>query len=573
MAIWKDIVNWGRSLMQKAAAATGIAREFKDIFELGGVPAFARFYREGVFVWKQLYKGFYRDWHMVPAPTIESPGATRQLYRLNAPKAVCAELAGLVWGEQAEVRVSRAVGELPSPPAAAPPSGRGAEDPSPPAAAPPSGRGAEDPLDEFVQHMLRANAFGEKLQQLIEQGLALGGGALKVWAEPIPEGTGNGKQGTGDGYAIRLGYVAADQFVPLSWDNASVFEGVFVSRVAKGKYFYTRLEWHRRTATGYAVDNELFRSDMENGVTPGKLQDILGARVPLSELYPGLEEHTEVPTQAGLFAYFRTPVANNLDDNSPLGVSIYANALETLHALDICYDSFVSEFRLGKKRIIVPARCVRQVADPVTGQLRRYFDPRDEVYEAFASDDKDDLKITDGSVALRVEEHIAAMNAFLSILCLQLGFSANTFSFDEHGGLKTATEVVSENSKTFKTIRTVKNQLAPVLERTVRTIIDVAALYGVTWRGQSVAALAAGGYEVKITFDDSVTQDRQTNLNEGVMLVGAGLLSKLTFLTDRKYGIGLTDAEAMEELKRIAEEKRASMAIADVGAFGDSGNE
>ena len=155
--------------MQKTAAATGIAREFKDIFELGGVPAFARFYREGVFVWKQLYKGFYRDWHMVPAPTIESPGATRQLYRLNAPKAVCAELAGLVWGEQAEVRVSSRQ----------------------PVAS------GEDPLDEFVQHVLRANAFGEKLQQLIEQGLALGGAAIKVWAEPISEGTGNRVQGTG----------------------------------------------------------------------------------------------------------------------------------------------------------------------------------------------------------------------------------------------------------------------------------------------------------------------------------------------------------------------------------------
>ena len=316
-----------------------------------------------------------------------------------------------------------------------------------------------------------------------------------------------------------------------------------MSRTAKGKYWYTRLEWHRRTPNGYAVDNELYRSDMETGITPGQLQDILGVRVQLSELYPDLEEHTEIPLTDGLFAYFRTPVANNLDDNSPLGVSIYANALETLHALDICYDSFVSEFRLGKKRIIVPARCVRQVADPITGQLRRYFDPRDEVYEAFASDDKDDLKITDGSVALRVEEHIGAMNAFLSILCLQLGFSANTFSFDEHGGLKTATEVVSENSKTFKTIRTVKNQLAPVLEKMVRTIIDVAALYGVTWQGQSVAALAAGGYEVKVTFDDSVTQDRQTNLNEGVMLVGAGLLQ--------------------EELKRIASEASMSRSMGE----------
>ena len=132
-------------------------------------------------------------------------------------------------------------------------------------------------MDEFVQHVLRANAFGEKLQQLIEQGLALGGAAIKVWAEPISEGTGNRVQGTGDEYDVRLGYVAADQFVPISWDNANLYEGMFVSRVAKGKHFYTRLEWHRRTATGYAVDNELFRSDMENGVTRNEV-DVVGTK-------------------------------------------------------------------------------------------------------------------------------------------------------------------------------------------------------------------------------------------------------------------------------------------------------
>ena len=235
-------------------------------------------------------------------------------------------------------------------------------------------------------------------------------------------------------------------------------------------------------------------------------------------------------------------------------MSVYGNALETLHALDICYDSLVNEFRLGKKRIIVPARCVRTVVDPGTGAPRRYFDPRDEVYEAFASDEKDELKVQDNSVELRVEEHVAALNAFLGVLCLQLGFSVNTFSFDERGGIRTATEVVSENSKTYKTIRTVQNQLIPALEHMTRNIIDVAALYGVEWEGVPVEALAAGGYEVKVSFDDGVTQDRQTNLKEGVMLVGAGLLSKFTFLTDRKYGQGLTEQEALAELERIREE-------------------
>ena len=177
-----------------------------------------------------------------------------------------------------------------------------------------------------------------------------------------------------------------------------------------------------------------------------------------------------------------------------------------------------------------------------------------ETYEALASDDPADLKIMDNSVELRVEEHIAAINAFLSILCLQLGFSAGTFTFDQHAGIKTATEVISENSKTYKTIKTIQNQLAPAIEHLVHNIVDVAALYDMEFDGQKVAALASGGYHVQIAFDDGVTQDRQTNINEGVMLVGAGLLSKLSFMTDKKYGMGLTPEQAAAELKQIKAE-------------------
>jgi A118 family predicted phage portal protein len=138
---------------------------------------------------------------------------------------------------------------------------------------------------------------------------------------------------------------------------------------------------------------------------------------------------------------------------------------------------------------------------------------------------------------------------------LQLGFSANTFSFDEKSGIKTATEVISENSKTYKTIKTIQNQLAPSIEHLVRNIIDVATLYGMTTEdGQTVESLARNGYNIQVVFDDGVTQDRQTNINEGVMLVGAGLLSKFSFLTDKKYGQGLTPEQAEEELARIRQE-------------------
>lgn len=514
-----------KSWMQKAGAETGLAKEFKDIFEIGGVPAFNQFYYFGIFPWKWIYKGYYKPWHRIAAPTIQDPYRTRDMERMDTGKAVCAELAGLIWSEQCAVHVSQ---------------------------------GEEDyqPLDEFVHDVLAKNNFWCKMQEHIEQVLALGGGAIKVWYEENHDAEGNPIPGTGK---IRLGFCMADQFVPTAWDNTRVTDGVFISRQAKDGYYYTRLEWHKWDGLTYWVTNEVYRADQQrNAAEP---QDILGFRYPLESVYPFLNDNTPMQgLSSSLFAYYRPAQANNLDDNSPLGVSIYANALSTLKALDICYDSFIREFVLGKKRIIVPAQCIRTVVDPTTGNAFRYFDASNEVYEALATDDSDALKIQDNSVELRVEEHVAAINAFLSVLCLQLGFSAGTFTFDKASGLKTATEVISENSKTYKTVKGHQLQVKMAIGQIVDAIIQVASLYDMTWEGKSIRALAAKGWESKVVFDDSILQDRQTNINEGVLLVGNGLMSKKRFFVQT---LGMTEAEAESEIKAIAAESKVSAGALD----------
>ena len=78
-----------------------------------------------------------------------------------------------------------------------------------------------------------------------------------------------------------------------AWDNAKVTEGVFISRQAKGGYYYTRLEWHKWDGLTYWVSNELYRSDKKGDVQgSGEPQDILGFRYPLAEIYPFLNEST-----------------------------------------------------------------------------------------------------------------------------------------------------------------------------------------------------------------------------------------------------------------------------------------
>lgn len=519
------VKNW----MQKTGADTGLSKEFKDIFEVGGVPAFNQFYYYGIFIWKYLYKGFYSPWHMILSPTIADPRHRRELSRMDTAKAICAELAGLVWSEQCEVHVSQ--------------------------------ENMEDQLlEEFVHDVLVKNGFWTKMQEHIEQVLALGGGAIKAWYDEKRDSQGNIVPDSG---GIRLGFCMADQFVPTAWNNAHVTDGVFISREAKDGYYYTRLEWHKWDGLTYYITNEAFRADQKSTPNYTESQDILGFRYPLNQIYPFLNEETSMNgLTTSLFAYYRTAIANNIDDNSPLGVSIYANALSTLRALDICYDSFIREFQLGKKRIIVPAQCLRTVVDPTTGEERRYFDATDEAFVALSTDDTETLKIQDNSVELRVDEHERAINAFLSVLCLQLGFSAGTFTFDKATGLKTATEVISENSKTYKTIKAQQLQIKMAIAKIIDAIIQIAQLYDLKWKGYSIRQLAAQGWETKVVFDDSILQDRQTNINEGILLTTNGLMSKKRFLVEK---LGYTEEEALQELKDIDEESSVSIDRFDIG--------
>ena len=496
----------------------------KDVFELEGVPAFREYYTLFIFVWQAIFKGFYKAWHEVPLKTIRDPkGKTRTLATMNAGKMACSQMARYVWNERCSITASMA--NAPK----------------------------DDPLDGFLQYVLKDNRFGSAFGDLLEKSFALGGGALKEWVEVPKDENGND---LGEG-KVRIGYTMASQFVPTAWDNSKVTSGIFVSREARDGYYYTVVEWHHWDGTTYRITNDLYRQPIK-GSEP---QNILGWWYPLDKVYPLLSPDTTIKdVHQAFFQYIRPFGANYADDNSPLGMSIYAPALNTLHGLDIMFDSLQREFVLGKKRIIVPARSMKVSAGVNGSRPDRYFDADDEVWEALATDNPEDLKIYDNSVDLRVDQHITGINGDLSILCAQIGFDPGTLSFDATKGLKTATEVISENSKTFGTVKAHENLLKDALVDMVHAIFDLAVRYGLTWEGKTVESLISGGYDVSVQFDDSIIEDKNAEINRGVSLVGAGLLSKKKFMTDL---LGYTPEDADKELTQISNEQRTNSVVVD----------
>lgn len=502
----------------------------KDVFELEGVPAFREYYTLFIFVWQAIYKGFYRAWHEVPLKTIKDPkGKKRTLATMNAGKMACSQMARYVWNERCSITASMA---------------NAPED---------------DPLDGFLQYVLKDNRFGSAFGDLLEKSFALGGGALKEWVEVPKDENGND---LGEG-KVRIGYTMASQFVPTAWDNSKVTSGIFVSREARDGYYYTVVEWHHWDGTTYRITNDLYRQPIK-GSEP---QNILGWWYPLDKVYPLLSPDTTLEdVHQAFFQYVRPFGANYADDNSPLGMSIYAPALNTLHGLDIMFDSLQREFVLGKKRIIAPARSMKVSAGVNGSRPDRYFDADDEVWEALATDNPEDLKIYDNSVDLRVEPHITGINGDLSILCAQIGFDPGTLSFDATRGLKTATEVISENSKTFGTVKAHENLLKDALEDMVHAIFDLAARYGLTWEGKTIESLISGGYDVSIKFDDSIIEDKNAEINRGVMLVGSGLMSRRKFMVDV---LGYTPEDAAKDLEEISTESKQINAVEVTRLFGN----
>lgn len=451
----------------------------RQAFEQKSIPDMDDFYSGVIAPCLDIYSGA-PSWLRVRRPGLYKK-STRQLNCLGMAKILCDEMSALTFSEKTEINVS------------------------------------DKHIQALVDNVLADNGFYKSIPAWLSACYAAGGGALKVYAA-------EGK--------ILIDYLTADCFIPTEFTNSRITGGVFCSTHTRGQNFYTLMELYGINGGGTEIEHKLF-------CAPSRGQ--LGAQVSLSELYdnPPPEYALYDGITTPLFAYFKPAAANNLDIGSPLGVPIYANCVDTLRGLDVAFDSYCREFVLGKKRIIVPSSCIRTVVDPETGEVRRYFDTDDEAYQALKCDDDKDLKITDNTMTLRITEHVDGINGLLNILCTQTGFSSGTFSFTS-GGVKTATEIISENSKTFRTAKSNKNMLSETFDGLVRAIAALGGYFGYCPRTDD--------YEVLSAFNDSIIEDDNTIIDNNIKLVSAGLKSKLSAIMD----VLKCDAEAaQEELDRI----------------------
>ena len=435
--------------------------------ELGYTTLPESFYSK-VAEWKSWYQGNVKGFHNYRVRNGESMVNCKR-YSLGMGKKLCEDWANLLMNEKVQITLE--------------------------------GQKEQD----FIDRILTENNFTVKANEMQEMKSALGTVAYipRVVGQEVNEG---GEIVPGNASGIVLDYVTIENIYPLAWQNGYISECAFSSVVTRGGHDYLYLQIHRKEDSGeYVIENRIYRYDNEQ-LADEALTNVKGFERIQPVVHTGSDKRQ--------FVIDRLNIANNFNHLLPTGISVYANAIDVLQGVDISYDSYVNEFKLGKKRIMVKPSAAKYLdGEPV-------FDPDDVAFYVLPEDVSDGAVITPIDMTLRTAEHNTGIQDQLNILSSKCGFGETYYRFSGDS-IATATQVISENSTMFRTIK--KHEI--ILEQALTELCRVLLRLGNT-------AMNAGldeNVEISIDFDDSIIEDKQTDFSRDMQLLTAGIMNDWEF--------------------------------------------
>lgn len=358
---------------------------------------------------------------------------------------------------------------------------------------------------EFFDAICRENNFSTKANEMQEMKAAYGTAAYIPRVVGVAVDPDRGVM-VGTATAIKVDYVTADHIFPLAWENGRITECAFADVKSIGEKRFLYLQIHKLGDDGnYIIENNFYE------IKNGQLRDVSAGDVKGYERVP---ERVLTGSNKRQFVIDRLNIANNVDVTLPMGIPAFANAIDSLKGVDVAYDSYINEFVLGKKRIIVKPEATKSLdGDP-------YFDTNDLTFYVLPEDGGSGNVIEEIDMSLRTEEHSKGIQDMLNALSSKCGFGENHYKY-ERGSIATATQVVSENSALFRTLKKHEIVLEEVLDELCRIILRLGNTYMNAGLDEDV--------EISIDFDDSIIEDKETEFNRDARMVTMGILNDWEF--------------------------------------------
>lgn len=128
--------------------------------------------------------------------------------------------------------------------------------------------------------------------------------------------------------------------------------------------------------------------------------------------------------------------------------------------------------------------------------------------------------ITPISPQLRTAQLNVGLQDMLNLLSSKCGFGETYYRFNG-GSVATATQVISENSTMFRTIKKHEIVLEQVLIELCRILLRLGNI--------AMNANLKEDVEISIDFDDSIIEDKATNFARDMQLLSSGIMNDYEF--------------------------------------------
>lgn len=364
----------------------------------------------------------------------------------------------------------------------------------------------KEKVQEQIDECLKQNGFLDNSNKLMQLVKALGTGAYVPYLD-------NG--------VLKINYINATGIVILNANNSEIQDILFWStkKVKEGIECYINI--HILEKDGYVIHNRKYLKKTDSNEYIKK------------DLAPEIEK-IETKSFIPKFAPITTTEVNNIDINSPYGISCYANSLDIVLALDKAYDSFDNEIVLGKKRVYVPSNSI-QFNINQSGETVPAFDENDVVFYQYPGKEND--KLIESSFDLRIDQITSAVQGQLNLFTSKIGLGHNYYKFKDGQAYVNKDNVLSTNSDVYRKIKKQENILTKAI---TQLIYAIAELIGVKEK-----------FEISIFYDDTIIEDMEKTRLQAQAEYNSKLISKAQYYRDVYK---LDENTALEFAKKMNEE-------------------
>ncbi|MGN1298256.1 MAG: phage capsid protein [Clostridia bacterium] len=315
---------------------------------------------------------------------------------------------------------------------------------------------------------------------------------------------------------INITTIQADKFIPVKFDDSGDLLGaIFIDQITDGNDIYTRLEYDELNENILTIKNIAYKGK-KNGV-------ILANKIDLHSVnkWKEIDENLAIEGVDRLIGgFFTMNNTNNVDNNSPLGVSLFHNAIDTLKEIDKQFSRTLWEYEGSELAIDIDETML-----PLDkkGNLI-YPKGKQRLYRKLIASDDDKNKWNIFSPEIRDTALFNGLNELLRQVELQCGLAVGTLCKPELIE-KTATEIKTGKQDYYVTVSDIQTSLQQAFEDLIYGIYVLCKLYGIP---------VSNNYKVTFDWDDSILVDKESLQRQSLTERNADIIDDIQYIMETR---------------------------------------